>query len=137
MNIKMRQLILCVLWFMSSAACALPTEQAGVMTHAELIRVIMGLLFVLMLIGLLSWVVKRLHVVNLSSSKGFQSIATMTLGPKERITLLKVGARYLLMGIGAGSVTLIHDFGEQLPTGFDLEHKAGFAEILKSVVRKT
>ncbi|WP_367274449.1 flagellar biosynthetic protein FliO [uncultured Legionella sp.] len=123
---------------MSSAACALPTEHSNNMiSHSELMKVISGLLLVLLIIIVLSWLVKRLQGANLSSSKGFQSIASITLGPKERVMLLMVGERYLLMGVGAGSVTLLYDFGEQLPAGFDLSNKSTFSELLKSAVGKS
>lgn len=107
------------------------------LTQGELLRVAVGLLSVLLLIMALSWIVKRLHGVHLGSSKGFQSIASMILGPKEKITLLKVGTRYLLLGSGSGHVTLLYDFGEQLPLGFDLANKLSFAELLKSAVAKS
>ncbi len=106
-----------------------------VLTQGEFMRVIMGLLLVLLLIIILSWVVKRLHGMQMSSAKGFQSVASMILGPKEKITLLKVGTRYLLVGSGSGHVTLLHDFGEQLPTGFDSINKTSFADLLKSVAK--
>ena len=124
------------LCFLSTVALALPTESSNIITHHELMRVITGLLCVLLLIVCLSWIVKRLNVVNLSSSKGFQSIASMTLGPKEKIVLLKVGVRYLLIGIGASTVTILHDFGEEQPQGFDSDNKPTFAELLKSAVGK-
>ncbi|HHT0592354.1 TPA: flagellar biosynthetic protein FliO [Legionella anisa] len=106
-----------------------------VLNHGELLRIVMGLLLVLLLIIALSWVVKRLHGIQMGSAKGFQSIASMILGPKEKITLLKVGTRYLLVGSGSGQVTLLYDFGEQLPTGFDSINKTSFADLLKSVAK--
>lgn len=106
-------------------------------SHAELIRIVMGLASVLLLIMILSWVVKRLQGVHLGAAKGFQSIASMMLGPKERITLIKVGPRYLLLGFGAGHVSLLYDFGEELPSGFNLQNKPAFAELLKSAVVKS
>ncbi|MGM9452495.1 flagellar biosynthetic protein FliO [Legionella bozemanae] len=107
----------------------------SVLNHGELMRIVMGLLLVLLLIIALSWVVKRLHGIQMGSAKGFQSIASMILGPKEKITLLKVGARYLLIGSGSGQITLLYDFGEQLPTGFDSINKTSFADLLKSVAK--
>nr|WP_235810500.1 flagellar biosynthetic protein FliO [Legionella bozemanae] len=98
-------------------------------------RIVMGLLLVLLLIIALSWIVKQLHGMQIGSAKGFQSIASMILGPKEKITLLKVGARYLLIGSGSGQITLLYDFGEQLPTGFDSINKTSFADLLKSVAK--
>lgn len=102
-------------------------------TQAELMRVVMGLLSVVLLILVLSWLVKRLQSVHPGSSKGFQSIASMVLGPKEKIMLLKVSTRYLLLGCGAGQVTLLYDFGEELPSGFEVTKKRSFAELLQSV----
>ncbi|MCW8397763.1 flagellar biosynthetic protein FliO [Legionella sp. PATHC038] len=106
------------------------------LNQGELIRVVMGLLLVLLLIMLLSWVVRRFHGMHMGSTNGFQSMASMILGPKEKITLLKVGTRYLLVGSGSGNITLLHDFGEQLPPGFeDTLNKPSFAALLKSVVK--
>lgn len=107
----------------------------SVLNHGELMRIVMGLLLVLLLIIALSWVVKRLHGIQMGSAKGFQSIASMILGSKEKITLLKVGARYLLIGSGSGQITLLYDFGEQLPPGFDSINKTSFADLLKSVAK--
>ncbi len=106
-------------------------------TQSELTRVVLGLFAVLLLILILSWLVKRLQGVHLGSAKGFQSIATMMLGPKEKIMLLKVGTRYLLLGVGSSHVSLLHDFGEELPPGFDSTNKTSFSELLKSTVVKS
>ncbi|MGL6028599.1 MAG: flagellar biosynthetic protein FliO [Legionella sp.] len=120
------------------AVCAASSAEAiNVLSRAELLRIIGGLLFVLLIILALSWLVKRLNVVQLASAKGFHSIATMTLGPKERVTLLKVGERHLLLGLAAGSVSLLYDFGTELPQGFDKQEKAGFAQLLKSAMRQS
>ncbi|MFT4059584.1 MAG: flagellar biosynthetic protein FliO [Legionella sp.] len=108
-----------------------------VITQSELTRVVLGLLSVLVLIMLLSWLIKRLQNVNLGSSKGFQSIASMILGPKEKIMLVKVGTKYLLLGLGSGQIRLLYDFGEELPSGFEPINKPSFAELFKSTVVKS
>lgn len=112
------------------------TQSSAVLSANEMIKLLSGLLLVLFVILLLSWLVKRFNVVQLSSSKGFTTIASMTLGSKERMMLIKVGTRYLLVGIGSSSVTTLHDFGEQLPNGFEGENKPSFPELLKSALRK-
>lgn len=137
MMIKMRSLFFFpTLFLVSTVALALPTESSDIISHNELMRVITGLLSILLLIIFLSWIVKRLNMVKLSTSTGFQSIASMTLGPKEKIMLLKVGDRYLLMGIGASTVNILHDFGSELPQGFDSDNKPTFSELLKLAVGK-
>ncbi|HFD2303859.1 TPA: FliO/MopB family protein, partial [Legionella pneumophila] len=75
--------------------------------------------------------------VNFTSSKGFQTVASMILGPKEKVVLLKIGDRYLLIGVGAYSINLICDFGNQLPEGFDADQKSSFADVLKSAIGKS
>lgn len=133
----MMKLIVLTLILISPQLFAQSNDSPNALTHIELTRVCGGLLLVLLIIMALSWIAKRLQVVNISTSKGFQTIASMTIGPKERIILLRVGTRYFLTGSGGGAVTLLHDFGEQLPAGFDAENKSSFAEILKSAVRKS
>lgn len=132
----MSYLIILFSCLISTAAYAHPQAAPMVLDHSELIKILTGLFFVIFIIVLLSWLVKRFNVVQLSTSRGFEAVATMTLGPKEKITLLKVGSRYLLIGVGSGAINTLYDFGEQLPDGFSSENNASFAELLKSVVRK-
>lgn len=106
-------------------------------SQGEFLRIMLGLLSVLLIIVALSWIVKRLQGVHLGSAKGFQSIASMILGPKEKIILVKVGVQYLLLGVGSGHITLLYDFGEELPPGFDAANKPSFATLLKSAVVKS
>lgn len=134
---KVRYLIALSTYLLSPAVLAQQPVAPAVLTHSELSRVFFGLLFILLLIFLLSWVVKRLNVLHVSSSKGFEALANMSLGPKEKIILLKVGTRYLLIGVGASSINTLYDFGEQLPEGFEIDNKSSFAALLKSAVRKS
>lgn len=129
-------LLVCGLY--THIAHALPAENSGsALSHGELLRVIGGLLLVLAIILALYWLIKRLNVVNLRSANGFATIGSMLLGPKEKIMLLKVGEQYLLIGVAAGSITMLYDYGKELPPGFNSDNKTSFAELLKSAVRKS
>lgn len=108
----------------------------GGINHGELLRIVSGLVCVLIIILVLSWLVKRMNGLNLTSSKGFQYVGSMILGPKEKVVLIKAGARYLLIGVGAASINVLHDFGVELPDGFDAENKSTFADALKSAIGK-
>lgn len=133
----MHYLIVWSFYLVSTATWAGSQSAPSVINHSELVKIFTGLLLVLFVIFLLSWLIKRFNVVQLSSSKGFNVIASMTLGPKERMLLLKVGTRYLLIGIGTSTVSTLCDFGEQMPSGFDVENKSSFADLLKSTLRKS
>lgn len=128
-----------ILYLLATEACAasetkLPT---AAISRGETMRVLMGLLLVIVVLLLLSWLLKKLNVAQFSSSKGFQTIATMALSTKEKMILLKVGRRYLLIGVGASSVNTLYDFGETLPEEFTEESSASFKDVLKTMIRKS
>lgn len=120
----------------SQSLWAADTSTLNGINHAEMLRMVFGLMVVLVVILALSWIVKRMNGVAFSSTKGFQYLGGMVVGPKEKVMLLKAGTRYLLIGIGSASITLLHDFGEALPEGFDAENKSIFADVLKSAIGK-
>ena len=74
-----------VLYLVSTSVLAQSQVTASVINHSELVKILTGLLLVLFIIFILSWLVRRFNVVQLSSSKSFNVISSMTLGPKERI----------------------------------------------------
>ena len=122
--------------FVSSVALALPEKTSSNISQSELLRVVGGLILVLLIIAVLSWLIKRVNVANLGMTRGFQSVATMSLGPKERLVLVKVGGRYLLLGVSVGAVNLLCDYGDKLPEDLEQGQKTSVAELLKSAVRR-
>lgn len=131
----MRKTLALLLGFNSHFSYAL-TANNNALGHAEFLRVVLGLCLVLVLIFVLSWILKRLNATNLTTAKGLKALAVMALGAKEKMILVQVGERYLLIGITTGNVNLLCDFGEQLPAGFEGETKTSFAALLKSVSGK-
>lgn len=137
MNNKLQSVLaIATLTFFSKQSLAAERVSSIGVSHTEIFRLCGGLLAVLVLIVLLSWLVKRLNLVQINAAPGFQVISTLVLGPKEKILLLQVDARYLLLGVTAGSINLLHDFGNTLPQGFELGVKPSFSQLLKSVVVK-
>ncbi len=65
----------------------------------RLLRMVLGLFSVVLIILFLSWLIKKLNVVHVSSAKGLKAEASIMLGPKEKVVLLKAGERYLLLGV--------------------------------------
>jgi flagellar protein FliO/FliZ len=113
---------------------ALPT--AGI-SHTEMVKVIFGLLLVLVIILLLSWGIKKINTTQFASQSGFKSIAGMMIGPREKIQLIQVGTRYLLIGVTGSSITLLCDFEDKLPEGFAPNASPAFGDFLKSALRKS
>ncbi|OCH98661.1 flagellar biosynthetic protein FliO [Legionella jamestowniensis] len=96
-----------------------------------------GLLLVVGVIVLLSWLLRRLNNAGLGNSNGFKVIASMSLGTREKIMLINTGNRFLLLGVTSGSINTLHDFGEELPVGFLSDTKTSFSEFLKTALGKS
>lgn len=103
----------------------------------ELLRIISGLIIVLLIIVFLSWLLKRLNRSGLGLGGPFQIIACASVGAREKIMIVKIGQRFLLLGVASASINTLCDFGESLPEGFNPESKPSFAELLKQIRGKT
>ena len=136
MIIFSRYFIATLLYAMSHSVFA-SSAPSGAISQSDLLRVVTGLFLVILIIVLLSWLVKKVQAVNVGSTKGVQTLATMPLGPKEKVILIRVAGRNLLLGVGSSSVNLLYDFGDQLPVEFDSVNKPSFAELLKSAIGKS
>lgn len=113
------------------------SSKAAAISSGELMRVIGGLLLVVLVIVFLSWLLRRLNGAGLANTSGFKIIAYMNLGTREKIMLVKVGNHVLLLGVASGSINTLHDFGEELPAGFESESKASFTAFLKTALGKS
>lgn len=102
-------------------------------TSAEqMIKMVLGLLFVLLLIFLLAWLFKRYLGGGVISNASLKAIASVSVGQKERVVLVQVGERQLLVGVAPGQVNMLYPLekGEEirLPQAYD---KSPFAEKLR------
>ena len=132
----MRYLYFILLGLGSSSVYAQAMDNNAI-TRSEFLKVTGALFMVLLFILVLSWLLRRLKGgAFAASSQGFKAMASMNLGAKEKVMLMKAGDRYLLLGITAGSITTLADFGEQLPQGFDTDPKPPFSDIIQSILRK-
>lgn len=120
----------CTVWASNKAA-------NSSITHGELLRVMGGLLLVVAVIVLLSWLLRRLNSAGLGNANGIKVIASMSLGTREKIMLVNAGNRFLLLGITSGSINTLHDFGKELPEGFSSDPKASFSDFLKTALGKS
>ncbi|MBW8190797.1 flagellar biosynthetic protein FliO [Neiella marina] len=82
----------------------------------QLIAMFVSLLVVLAVAIALAWLWKRFMPTNLMGQTGLDVVATRHIGAKERLLLIKVGERYLLLGATAQAINTLAEFtAEQLP----------------------
>jgi flagellar protein FliO/FliZ len=111
--------------------------QAEVMPWAELLKVILTLLFIIALIVGLSFALRRAGMLRASTPGVFQVLAGIGLGGKDKIYLIQVGQEQLVVGSSMAGLSLLHTMQEKIPLA-DLQSQsplAGqrFAEVLRSV----
>ena len=120
--------------FLSALLLAMPAlalaEGSGLDAAQSLTRMALGLLAVMVLIFGLAWAVRRFSF--LSSLQGdantpIRALAQLSVGPKERVVLIEVDGRRLLIGVAPGRVNLLQGSGT-----FDSQAGTDFAAQLQA-----
>ena len=78
-------------------------------------NVVMGLLAVLVLILALAWLLRRVQQLPLGGHQQLRVSASVQVGVRERVVLVRAGDTQLLLGVAPGQVNLLHRFDEPLP----------------------
>lgn len=81
--------------------------------NIDALSMITSLLMVLVLIIASAWVLKKFTMVNRSVS-GMKVISSLPLGHKEKLIVVEVGEKQLLLGVSAQSINLIKELDEPL-----------------------
>ena len=82
-------------------------------------------LIVALVVGL-GWLVKRLNHGGFSGSGDIRVVASTFLGPKEKVLLLEVKDRQVLIGVNAGGITALGEF----PNSENADASPSFAGVL-------
>jgi flagellar protein FliO/FliZ len=98
-----------------------------------LLSVIVALLVVIGLILAVAWLLRRLPGAGLRPMPGLRVVASLAVGPRERVVLVDVGGQQLLLGVTAHTVNLLHALPEPL---LDPPTAQGFAELLAKLRHK-
>jgi flagellar protein FliO/FliZ len=79
-------------------------------------QTLLWLIVVVGLILVLAWLAKRLGGANFQNAAGMKMLSVLAVGNKEKIALVQVGEKQLLIGIAPGSVRTLHVFDESVNT---------------------
>lgn len=79
-------------------------QPASPLSVSSLAQLTLSLVAIIALIFAVSWLMKRLKLAGPRGRGEISVIDELTLGPRERIVLLRVGESQLLVGVGAGTV---------------------------------
>ena len=78
----------------------------------DLWQLLGSLLIVVALIFALAWLVRRTGAVGMIGGQHMKVLATMSVGPRERVLLVDVAGQQMLLGSAPGRVSQLHVFDE-------------------------
>jgi len=79
---------------------------------SQVASILGGLIFIVVLIYGLSWFVKRFSQGGFMQNPSMKIVSTMPLGTRERLLLVDIGGKQLLLGVTATQINTLHVFDE-------------------------
>lgn len=110
-------------------------EQINIMT--QLGQLAVGLILVIGLIFLIGYVMRRTGPLAPRGGQQIKLISSLPLGPRDRLLLVDVGGKQLLLGASPGRINTLHAFDEPVAevaasTGLDTD----FARTLRGLLKR-
>ena len=102
-------------------------------TMEAVTQLVLGLLLVVGVILLLSWLLRR-FTGFMPVTKNMQVLGVLPLSAREKAMLVKVGDKQILLGVAPGRVSHLHTFDE--PVVNDDQVSVSFAEKLSDVIQQ-
>ena len=89
----------------------------------------------LLLVVACAWLMKRINNFSGLNTGVMKVVSVLPLGAKERLVLVQVGEKYMLLGTGGGEVNCLHVFDDLVS---ELEHKdeTAFSKKIQEIISK-
>lgn len=126
-------------WLLSSMAWAAPaaTSQAQDSVAGQVAQLLLGLLFIIGLIFLLGYLMRRIGPLAAQGGQHIRVLSSLPLGPRDRLMLVDVAGKQILLGASPGRISTLHVFEEPIadvpaqgaPTG-------DFAQKLQALLKR-
>ena len=100
-----------------------------------LMQLTLSLLFIVGLIFGLTWLVRRFNLVTPRNSRAMSVLDELSLSPRERLVLVRVGDSQVLLGVGSNGLTAL----TPLPAPIELPPPAAmlsFADRMRDLVHR-
>lgn len=104
---------------------------------SQLASLVGGLVLILVLIYGLSWFVKRFSQGGFMQNPIMKIVSAMPLGTRERLMLIEVGGKQLLLGVTATQINTLHVFDEPVvPTEKSQPVASDFSQKLMAILQQ-
>jgi len=79
------------------------------------LKMLLGLTGIIILIFVLAWLSRRMKLVqNFTSGYQIRNLASLSISTREKICLIEVGDKQLLVGVAPGNISQLHVFKEKI-----------------------
>lgn len=120
-----------------SATAIKPPAATKTSSAAQLTNLVGGLALILVLIYGLSWFVKRFSQGGFLNNPTMKIVSAMPLGTRERLMLVDVGGKQLLLGVTATQINTLHVFDEPVvATAKEQTAASDFSQKLMAVLQQ-
>lgn len=117
----------------SAAAEPAPFEPAS-----SVPMVVLTLLAIVAFIFVLGWLAKKLGATGLVSGRQMRVISALSLGTRERLVMVDVAGKQILLGVTAQNISLLHAFETPVIQSDPVDADGvDFASRLKSMMGKS
>ncbi|HNQ05107.1 MAG TPA: flagellar biosynthetic protein FliO [Thiobacillaceae bacterium] len=113
----------------------------GASTFGVLLQGLLGLAVVLAALAGFFWFLRRFSPGQTGAQGVVKVVGGVMLGPRERLVVVEVGGTWLLLGVGGGQVTRLHDMPRPASPppgaiGQTAAGASGFADRLRELLPK-
>lgn len=138
----MRKLLLALLLWPTLAlaektAADKANTAAAIDLSAQLLQLMFGLLFIIVLIFVLAWLARKVQtsLPVKAGQQGIKLVATQPLGARERLLLVQVGKEQVLLGLTPGTITPLHVLQEPVELENEKDARGEFSKRLLGVLQ--
>ena len=140
----MRSCLFIVIQFCASVLYAAPdktvnpasppvTDPVGV---GDFVQVFFGLAIIVIAIFAMAWIIKRTGYVNTRANGQLKIIGGLSLTQRERLLLVQVGEKQILIGVTPGRISTLHELEQSIDLSADEKPQTdSFAHKLQSLLR--
>lgn len=127
----------CILLINTCEAAAAGNGSA-IVSDGGMLQVVLGLGFVLALMGGLAWLLRRFGSPQPGSAGTIKILGGSAVGQRERVVLVEVADTWLVVGVAPGHVTALHTMpkGEVAPSAGQARDNTRFSTWLRQTIEK-
>ena len=101
-------------------------QSTPVALEGQIVEIVLALIAILLLIWGIAWFVKRFTGIGPQGGQHIKTIAVMPVGTRERIAVIEIGGRQIVVGITPQQITTLLELDQPLdisPSGGEFARK--------------